>query len=85
MNLRAEREPAVRSTGPLTVALVTKTFPPFSYGGTESYAYELACELSRCDSLRVHVLCLQPVEEPVPEEVVEAFRENQPFSLSLGA
>ncbi len=67
----------------LKIAIVTKTFPPFSYGGTETYSLQLAQELAKQEDIEVHVVCFQSHEDPVSEKDVEEFRKNQRFTLHI--
>jgi glycosyltransferase involved in cell wall biosynthesis len=67
----------------MKVAIVTKTFPPFSYGGTETYSEQLATELSKQQGVEVHVICFQSAPVPVKEEEVARYRESHPFTMHI--
>ena len=67
----------------MRIAIVTKTFPPFSYGGTESWTEQLALQLSRVDGIEVHVICFQSAPVPVPDEKVEEYRRSRGFDLHI--
>ena len=65
----------------MKIVIVTKTFPPFSYGGTESFTEQLASELSLQKGFDVHVICFRSAEQPVPEERVVDYRKSHDFTL----
>lgn len=69
--------------GKLKLALLSKVFPPFSYGGTESYSSELASELARRDDIELHVLCFSSVKNPLPEEELEKLKNEAPYTLHI--
>ena len=72
-----------QAKGKLELAILSKVFPPFSYGGTESYALELAEQLGRREDVELHVLCFQSAENPVPEEDILRFRQDKPYTLHV--
>jgi len=83
-NMRTEQEGAGNTTGQeFRLALLTKVFPPFSYGGTESYSSELASQLARRDDIELHVLCFQSAEDPVAEEELMRFMTDAPYTVHI--
>jgi len=71
------------STKKLKLALLSKVFPPFSYGGTESYSSELASELAGRDDIELHVLCCNSARDPLPEEELEKLQNEAPYTLHV--
>ncbi len=53
---------------------MSKVFPPFSYGGTESYTAELARELAAKDTVDLHVICFS--QGPTRKEELVKARET---------
>jgi len=67
----------------MKIAILTKTFPPFSYGGTESYTKELAEKLACRDDLEVHVICFRDDEKPADERILRNAAEKAGYEVHI--
>ena len=53
----------------MRITILTKVFPPFSFGGSETYTMELARQLSSLREVETHILCFAPAEKEVVEKI----------------